>query len=67
MFVLHVHNEAEAFGRDDYLLVLSLALDAEAVIARRDGREVLVLFRLSSFDGFVVEDDLSQFILVVRR
>ncbi len=67
LFVLHVHNEAESLGCNDYLLVVSVTLNAEAVVTRRDGCEFLVLLGLSSFDGFVVEDNLSQFVLVVGR
>ncbi len=65
--VLYVHHKAKSLGRDDHLLVVSDAFDAEAVVTRRDGHEFLVLLGLSSLDGFVVEDDLSQFVFVVRR
>ena len=65
--VLYVHHEAKGLGRDDHLLVVSGTLDAEAVVTRRNGCEFLVLLGLSSLDGFVVEDDLSQFVFVVRR
>lgn len=49
------------------MLVVSGAVDAEAVIGRRNGVGLRLLLVLSSLDGFVVENDLSQFILVVRR
>ena len=67
LLILHIHDEAKSFGRDDHLLVVSDALDAEAIIARCDGCEFLILLGLSSFDGFVVEDNLSQFVFIVRR
>jgi len=66
-FVLYIHHKPKGLRCDDYLFVVSDAFDAEAVVARCNGHEFLGFLRLSSLDRFVVEDDLSQLVLVVRR
>ena len=67
LFVLYVHHETEGLGRQNDLLVLPRTLDIEAVVSGCDGVRLLLNLVLSSFDGFVVEDNLSQLILVIRR
>lgn len=67
LFVLHIHDEPEPLRCDDHLLVLPLAIDTEAVVGGRNGFRLLLDLVLPSLDGFVVEDDLSQFVFVVRR
>jgi len=65
LFVLYVHDEAKSLGCNDHLFVGSGTLDTEAVVGRRYGVRFLLNLVLSSFDGFIIEDDLSQFVLVV--
>lgn len=67
LFVPNVHDEPEPLRCQDHLLVLFLAVDAKAVVGRRNGVWFRLLLVLPSLDGFVVEDDLSQFVLVIGR
>jgi len=67
LLILYIHHEPESLGRQNDLLVVSGTLDAEAVVGRCNGCGLLVLLTLPSLDGFVIENYLSQFVLVVRR
>jgi len=66
LFVLNVYDKAKSLRCQDHLSVLSLAVDTKAVVSWRDSFRLCLLFVLSSFDGFVIEDDLCQFVFVVR-
>lgn len=66
LFVLNIHDKPETLGCQDDLFVGSGTLNAEAVVGGCNGVGLLLDLVLASLDGFVVEDDLSQFVFVVR-
>lgn len=66
LFILNIHDKPETLGRQDYLFVGSGAVDAEAIVGWCDSVRLLLNFVLSSLNGFVVEDDLSELIFVIR-
>jgi hypothetical protein len=63
LFVLNLDHESVGLGRDDHLPKLPIALDRETLVGRHDD----ALFERFLLDRLIVEDDLSELVLIVGR